>query len=64
MVQAIQPEVIERVADVLGMVAGSLHAVAEDRRRGDASDGAQGSAGDTSADIPGDPSSDDDGRPR
>lgn len=32
-VQAIQPEVIERVADVLTMFAGSLQQVADDRRR-------------------------------
>ncbi|TWP36981.1 hypothetical protein [Leekyejoonella antrihumi] len=33
-VQAIQPEALERVADVLAMFAGSLNAVAEDRRAG------------------------------
>ncbi len=33
LVAAVRPEVIERVADVLTLVAGSLQAVADDRRR-------------------------------
>ncbi len=52
-VAAIQPEVIERVADVLTMVAGSLQEVAEDRRRHrDAQPDDQSSADGPTADGP------------
>lgn len=44
MLQAVQPDLLDRVADLLSVVAGGLHSAAEERR-------AQGTAGTTGDDI-------------
>ena len=38
LLHSVQPETMERLADLLGMVAGSLQAMAADRRRPDETD--------------------------
>lgn len=35
-VQAVQPDLLDRVADLLGVVAGGLHTAAQQRRTADA----------------------------
>jgi len=35
LLQAVQPEVLDRVADLLSMVAGGLRSAADERRAGD-----------------------------
>lgn len=39
LLQAVQPELLDRVADLLNMVAGGLHSAAEQKRAGDPVDG-------------------------
>ncbi|MFC6706386.1 hypothetical protein [Flexivirga alba] len=55
LVQAVQPDLLDRVADLLGLVAGGLHSAAEQRRTSDTGTGDPGSSGqhpDRGMDVP------------
>lgn len=42
LVQAVQPDLLDRLADLLGLVAGGLHSAAEQRRTSDTGSGSTG----------------------
>lgn len=45
LVQAVQPDLLDRVADLLGLVAGGLHSAAEQRRTSDSGAGTVNTSG-------------------